>query len=155
MTFLGLMVAWLWPLLESRPPNTFTGYRERMARLVQRTYPLKMIASDQTQIRQYFRTNSRSADFELNRGLEKLPGLGGAVFTWHSQPVELMGFDAGGNTNLFLFLIHRSAFGDTPVPTTFDYHRIGKIMTVGWTSGNDVYLVTGPNDELMLKGFVE
>jgi len=138
------------------PPsdNTFANYRDRMARLVQRSYPMKITITDQAEIREYLRTNAGPYDFTLPRTLEQMPAKGGAVLTWHNQPVSLLGLDAGGNTNLFLFLVRRSAFHSLPVPTKTEFARVGKLMTASWSEGDEIYLLAGPNDVVALQNYL-
>ena len=155
MAGLVLLGAFLWSSFAPKPQNSFASYRDRMARLVQRSYPMKMLASDQSQIREYFRANGGPVDFVLPRNLDKLSGTGGAVFTWHNQPVFLLGLEAGVNTNLYLFLVNRSAFLNLPVPTKPEFKSVGKLMTASWTVGDKVYLLAGPNDEATLKNYLE
>jgi hypothetical protein len=152
----ALAISFLWSLYGPGPQNTFPRFRDRMARLVQRSYPMKIAATDQTQIRQYFSTNSGPVDFVLPKTLEKLPGIGAAIFTWHNERVSLMGLDAGGGTNLFLFLVKRNVFPDTPLPPTKpEFNRVGRVMTGSWTMGDYVYLLTGPTDEAGLRNYLE
>lgn len=105
-----LLTLFIWSLYFTKPGDPFTLYRTRMARLVHRSYPIQKTLSDPAQIREYFRTNSGPVNYTLPRNLEKLPAKGCAVFTWHTHPVGLIQFDAGGNTNLDLFLIPAGVF---------------------------------------------
>jgi hypothetical protein len=155
VALLVVTVLFVWSFFAPKPENTYSSFRNRMARMVQRSYPIKMGATEHTRIRDYFRTNAGVANFELPRNLEKLPGLGGAVFTWHSEPVSLVGLDGGGATNLYVFLIKRSVFGDHPVPKQPVFMSVGSVMTVGWTVGDEVYLLTGPDDETIIKNYLE
>ncbi len=125
-----------------------------MARLVQRSFPMKIVLTDQSAIRQYFRTNGGPYDFSLPHNLEKLPGMGAAVLTWHSQPVSLFGLNAGVNTNFYIFLIKKTTFANEPVPANPQFSRVGRVMTASWTAGNNIYLVTGPNDATTLQSFL-
>lgn len=136
-------------------PDPFVSYRNRMARLVQRSYPMTTTATNQLQIREYFRTNGWPFDFSMPRNLEKLPGKGGAVFTWHGFPVALIGLDAGANTNLYLFLIKRSAFENVPVAAKPEFARVGNALTAIWADTNKVYLLAGPNDQNLLQSYLE
>jgi len=147
-------LAW-WSYLTPKPQNTFERYRDRMARLVQRNYPMKMLATDQAQIREFLRTNSGPAALELPGKLEKLPGVGGAVLTWHSQPVSMLALDGGANTCLYLFLINRSVLTDPPISERPQFTRVGRLMTAGWTKDDKVFLLAGPNDEAVMRGYVE
>jgi len=151
----ALLAAALWVHVNSLPQNSFDSYRDRMARLVQRSYPMKTAATDQVQIRNYFLANQGAAHFSLPRNLEKLPGAGAAVFTWHSQPVSLLGLDAGGGTNLYLFLIKQSAFVKASIPGQPQFISVGRLMTASWTVGDTIYLLTGPVDQAVLKSYME
>jgi hypothetical protein len=150
-----LLLMLIWTLNTPKPKDPFINYRDRMVRLVYRAYPMQINFSDQAQIRDYFRTNAGPVDYSLPRNLEKLPAKGCAMFTWANHPVAMMGFDAGGNTNLSLFLISRSAFDDTPVPAAPEYALVRKLLTVSWTSGGRVYLLAGPNDPALLRNHLE
>jgi hypothetical protein len=145
----------LWSALAPETQNNFSSYRDRMARLVQRSYPMKIMLTDQSQIRDYFRTNGGLYDFPVPRNLEKLPGKGAAVFTWHSQPVSLFGMEAGANTNLYLFVIRNSIFQNPNVSTNKQYVRVGQLMTASWETNNVIYILTGPNDETAMRSFSE
>jgi hypothetical protein len=153
-TILVLAIAALAAHFTTPPDNTFADYRSRMARLVQRSYPMKITAGDQAEIREYLRTNAGPYDFTLPRALEQMPAKGGAVLTWHNQPVSLLGLDAGGNTNLFLFLVRRSAFHSLPVPTNTQFIRIGRLMTASWSDGDDIYLLAGPDDVVAIHNYL-
>jgi hypothetical protein len=145
----------IWHMTPSPPENSLTSYRDRMARLVQRSYPMKIAVTDPAQLRDYFRTNL--ADFPMPKGLEKFPARGAAVFTWHSQPVALMGLDAGQNTGLYLFAIKRSVFPNPPRGGTTDFLQVGNLMTAMWVSTNNayIYMLAGPMDQTTMKGYLE
>ena len=151
---LTLLTAALWRHFYSLPPNTFDSYRDRMARRVQRSYLMSNNATDQAQIRQYFRAHDGAVNFPLPKNLDKLAGAGASVFTWNSQTVSLLGLDAGG-ANLYLFLIKKSAFANPSIPGQPQFLRVGRLMTASWTSGDTVYLLTGPLDEAGLKSYIE
>lgn len=152
----ALLASLLWPFFaEPKPMDQFTNYRDHMARIVQRTYPMKMLATEQWQVRDYFRTNAGPVDFTLPHNLEKLPAKGAAVLTWNSNPVALMGLDGGTNTVLYLFFIPRSAFLNVPITESPSFARVGHLMTASWTAGNEVYVLAGPDDETALKNYLE
>lgn len=150
-----LLATLIWSWMAPKPKDPFISYRDRMARLVQRSYPMTTVETDQARIREYFRTNAGPVNFTLPHSLEKLSGKGAAVFTWRNNPVGLMGFDGGGNTNLYLFLIQRSAFDNTPVPSKPEFARVGRLLTASWMVGDRVYLLAGPNDQTFLQSYLE
>lgn len=158
---LGVVVAMLiaglvlYLMTPPKPENTLANFRSQMANLAQHSFPMKTPATGLDQIREYFRTNSGAPALELPRNLEKLPGHGAAVFQWHNQPVSLVGFDAGGETNLYLFLADSPEIIDPPAKGKTEWVVMGQLMTVCWTSGMRVYLLAGPNDEALLKSLLE
>jgi hypothetical protein len=152
--FLIVVVAVLWVTFNRTPPDKFISYRDRMARLVQRSYPVKILLTDQAQVRQYFRSNGGPYDFAMPHNLEKFPGTGSAVMTWHGQPVSMMGLAAGGNTNLYIFVIKKSTFTDEFFPASIQYARVGRLMTASWAGPTNVYLLTGPNDTAALQSYL-
>ena len=150
-----LLAAFAWSYLPKPHQNSYASYRDRMARLVQRGYPMKTALTDQAQLRDYFRANAGFVDFSLPGKLEKLPGKGGAVFTWNNQPVTLLGLDGGPNTNFYLFLIKRSVFPNPPPPTKPEFVQVGRLMTATWTQGENIYLLAGPPDQAVLENYIE
>jgi hypothetical protein len=155
LTALALLAGWLWSSYSSANSNNFASFRDRMARLVQRSYPMKIAVTDQSQLREYFRANAGPVGFALPRNLEKLPATGGAVFTWHNQPVALLGLDGGGNTNLYLFLIKRAVFSKPAPSDKPEFLQIGRLNTAAWSVGGTVYLLAGPQDNATLRGFLD
>lgn len=152
----GLLLAvFIWSLFLPISRDPFTIYRNRMARIVHRAYPLQKVVSDPAQIREYFRTNSGPVDFNLPRNLEKLTPKGCTVFTWRTHPVGLIQFEAGGNTNLDFFVIPRQAFLDYPVPAQREFVPVGKTYTATWTDGDRVYMLVGPNDPALVRNYSE
>ena len=125
-----------------------------MARLVQRSYPMKAPLTDQSEVREYFRANGAPHDFPLPKELGQLPAKGCAVLTWHNQPVSLMGLDGGGNTNLYLFLIQRPPFPNFKIPPKTQFMRVGNLMTASWMENNIVYLLTAPVDAGTLQSYI-
>jgi hypothetical protein len=152
---LALLAAWLWSSYGPAHRNNFASYRDRMARLVQRSYPMKIAVTDQSQLREYFRANAGPVGYVLPKNLEKLPATGGAVFTWHNQPVALLGLDGGGSTNLYLFLINRAVFSSPAPPDKLEFLQVGRLNTATWTVGEMVYMLAGPGDNAALQGFLE
>ena len=58
-------------------------------------------------------------------------------------------------TNLYLFLIYRSAFPTNPMADGPRYERVGRVMTATWTDATNIYLLTGPNDEPTLRSYLQ
>jgi hypothetical protein len=140
---------------------TFARYRDRMARSVQRSTAgyMKMRATNQVDIREYFRASNRPADFPLPKNLQQLPGEGGSVLTWNNHPVEMLclnaGPDAAGHTNdLWLFVMNKSAVPDAPASGP-QFQQVARLMTVSWSVGDNVYLLAGRGDADELKKYLQ
>ena len=149
-----LLAALIWYSFNSRNEYTFALFRDRIVRMAQRSYPIKMVASDQAQIREYFRTNGVPLDHVLSATLEKLPGKGGAVFPWHNRPVSLLCLHTDDNKDLYLFTANRQDFPSTPGPGKLQYDQIGRMMAVSWSDAGKVYVLSGPYDAASLQRFL-
>ena len=139
----------------SQNEYTFNLFRDRIVRMAQRSYPIKMVTSNPAQIREYFRTNGVSLDYVLSTNLEKLPGKGGAVFPWHNHPVSLLWLHSDENKDLYLFMANRQDIPTAPVPGKPQYNKIGRLMTVSWSDAERVYVLTGPYDAASLQKYLK
>jgi hypothetical protein len=157
-----VLTAVVWFLFNAPPSqDTFSRFRDRMARSVQRsTAPyMKMRSTNQLDIREYFRASNRPADFPLPQNLQQLPGEGGSVLTWNNHPVEMLclnaGQDAAGRTNnLWVFVMSKSAVPDAPA-TGPQIVQVGRLMTASWTLGDNVYVLAGRGNGDDLKKYLQ
>jgi hypothetical protein len=150
----ALLVAIIWYSFHSRNEYSFALFRDRIVRMAQRSYPVKMVASDQAQIREYFRTNGVPLDHVQSATLEKLPGKGGAVFPWHNRPVSLLCLHTDDNKDLYLFTANRRDFPSTPGPGRPQYDQIGRMLAVSWSDAEKVYVLSGICDAAALQRFL-
>jgi anti-sigma factor RsiW len=146
---IGLASLWFMP----REDHSFLAYQDRMVRNVLRNYTMDMVTNDLPQIRDYLQKNQAHGDYVLTPELEKLPGEGCAILRWNDRPVSLICFDAGNETDLFLFVIDRSDVPDAPAPPKAQFRKVNKLMTASWSAGNKAYVLAGPGDQQFLQRF--
>lgn len=158
---LVLLTAIIWFRISPNPQNRFEGWRNRMAKSVQRGYAMQMFGTNQTQIREFFRSRGQPADYVLPARLEKLPGVGGAVNRWNSSYTSLLCLDgsakSGERKDLYLFIARRSEIPGAPPPDKKIFQKIGGFMTVTWTQGDELYLLAASvgEDEAALGQYLE
>ena len=118
-----------------------------------RVYGMDLTTNDMTQLRQFIAQRGAPADYELTKGLEKLPLLGGGLLRWRGNPVSMVCFDRGGNNMLFLFVTKRSALKDPPSSAEPgpELAQVDGLMTASWTRGDDSYVLAGAQE----PGFAE
>lgn len=156
-----LLTAVLWFQFQPNPQNTFDGWRNRMAKDVQRGYAMQMTGTNQAEIREFFRSKGQPADYTLPARLDKLPGEGGAVKRWNASYTSLLCLDGsikpGQRNDLYLFMAKRSGVPGAPAPGKKVFRKIGGFMTVTWTQGDELYLLTasGGEDEAALEQYLE
>jgi hypothetical protein len=154
-----LVTAIIWVKFAPRSEFTFNGYRDRMARKVQRAYFMEMMSKDQMGIRDYFHRKGAPSDYVLPKNLQKLPGEGGAVFTWNNHQVSLLcldGASGGGKNDLYLFMANRAVLPGSPFPDGKPVFKpVNQLMTMTWTVGDRVYLLAGAGDEKTLAKYLE
>lgn len=132
----------------------FPAFRERMARTALREYRMDVLTKDLTEIRQFLTRNDGRGDYVLTQGLEKLPGEGCAILSWRGQRVSLICFDGGNGTDLFLFIIHRSALAGAPRTDVPEFARVNKLMTASWSVSDKTYVLAGAGAEAFLRKFL-
>lgn len=129
----------------------FSAYRDRMVRTALRDYRMNMVTKDLSQIRQYLEQHQAHGDYFLPRGLKKLPGEGCAILSWRGERVSLICFDSRPQTDLFLFIINRSALPDAPKSAQPQFRKVNKLMTASWSLGDKTYLLAGRGDQEFLR----
>jgi hypothetical protein len=133
-----------------REEGNFSAYQDRMVRTALRDYRMNMVTNDLSQIREYLVRHQAHGDYVLAKGLERLPGQGCAILSWHGQRVSLICFDSR-KADLFLFIINRSALSDAPSSAQPRFTKVNKLMTASWSLGDKTYLLAGPDDEAFLR----
>jgi hypothetical protein len=134
-----------------KPENFTVNYRDQLARVVQRSYPMKIAVTEQSAAREYFRTNNGAVGWVIPVGMENLPAKGAAVFTWQNHPVSLLGLQAPSGHTLFLFITEKASLIDPPVSGSQTREHIAHFDTLTWVSGNFVYMLAGPSAEELTR----
>ncbi len=162
MAALLLLTAIVWTKFEQRPQYTFEGYRDRMARMVQRGYFMQMFGTNQADIRTFFASKGAKTDYVLPTALNNLPGLGGVVLDWHNTKEKVCLLCLNGSTkpgvsnDLYLFMASRAAVPDAPAPGKQpDFKKVNNLMTMTWTVGDRVFLLAGKGDKATLEKYLE
>jgi len=138
---IGLAGVWLKP----RTPDRFSDYQARMVRSALREYRMDLVTNSMPQVRQFMASKGAPADYVLPRGLERLQLTGGGLLRWRNQPVAMVCFDRGDNQMLFLFVMDKSAVGDSP-PETPQVTKVNKLLTARWSRAGKTYLLAGPEE---------
>jgi len=136
-----LATHWLGP----RTPDQFADFRGRMVRTALRQYRMDIVTNDMQQVRQFMVSRGAPSDYVLPPGLTGLALTGGGYLRWRNQPVAMVCFDRGDRQMLYLFVMDRSAVGDTP-PAAPEVSQVNRLVTASWTLGNRTYLLAGPED---------
>jgi len=137
-------------ILLDRPVNRVEDYCDRMSRMVQRGFPMKIEAADQRQAMGYFATNNGVVGWSVPAGMEDFPAQGAAVLTWNDKSVSLMGMRTPSGQVVFLFVASNAAFHDPPFrPGLKVPGKVGGFATRIWRDNKFVYLLTGPDEKLL------
>ena len=147
----GLAV-FLWP---SPREATFAAYRARMVKFARRGYQMELETNELGAIRRYLAATNGHGDAILPPGLarhvEGIEPTGCATLTWQAKPVSMLCFGKKGETDLWLFVIDRSALPDAPATPEPRFETVNTTMTASWTKGEGVYLLAGLADEAALR----
>jgi len=134
--------------------QSFTHFRQTMAKLVSGDYKMMLETNDLNAVRQFLAAHHSPADYALTRQMEKLPAEGCALIQWHGQPVSLVCLDRGADNDLFLFIVNRSAMPDTPADPIPRFLRVGQMATASWSSGDCSYVLASKGSEDDLRKFL-
>lgn len=151
-TILFAAAALVWTSRDAGP--RFAQFQSRMVSTVLRQYRMDVASEDMAAVRDHMVKNGAPADYLLTRGLEGVPLAGGGFLRWQNQPVSMLCFyrkqTPQDTEMIYLFVLRASGLKDPPPPTP----RVGQMSgmtTVTWTAGENVYLLTGPEE----PGFAE
>src|SRR5207237_5753127 len=99
-------------------------------------------------IRSFLASHQGHADYKLPPALEKTPGTGCALLTWHGKRVSMVFFNSGKTSPptqpyLFLFIIDKAALSHPPVGASPQIAQVKRLATASWSSGSQTYLLAG------------
>jgi hypothetical protein len=149
-----LLIALLGFWMLRREPDSFAGYRNRMANLVSGEYRMMLEAKDHKAIRQFLAQNHGHDDYVLTPALEQVPAEGCALVDWHGRRVSLICLDRGSENDLFLFVIDHAALPDAPVQSSPQFASAGAMATATWTRGDRTYLLVVKGDAEQLRKYL-
>jgi uncharacterized membrane protein YbaN (DUF454 family) len=152
----------LTPLWFTHRPNddTFAIYRSRMAGVALRGYSMDLATNNPAQIRAFFAASSAPADYVLPGSLEKTAMAGCAIQNWQGAKVSMVCFRTakplppGQQSDLWLFVIDRTAVKDAPPAGSRQFVQVNKLMTVTWTQGQKLYVLGMEGDEQTLRQYL-
>lgn len=147
---LGLAALWLRPAV----PDRFANFQEMMVSKAENVaYAMDWPTNDMRALRTALAGRGAPANYEVPKGLARLQLTGGAALTWRANPVSMVCFDRGDKQMVFLFVMKRSALKDPP-PEKPLVAKIDALTTVSWTSGDQAYLLAGPEEANFLQKYL-
>jgi len=150
----GLLVAAIAGFWLAHRADTFDVYRRKMATMVSGEYDMRLKSSDFKEIQGYLASSEWPSDYALAPAMQRLEAEGGSTITWRGRKISLICVDAGGDNDLFLFVVRRSDLRDAPTAESPQFARIGGMTTAAWTAGDKLYLLAGHLDEQFLRRFL-
>lgn len=147
---LGLAAFWLRPTV----PDRFANFQQMMVSKAENVaYAMDWPTNDMRALRTALAGRGAPANYEVPKGLARLQLTGGAALTWRANPVSMVCFDRGDKQMVFLFVMKRSALKDPP-PEKPLVAKIDALTTVSWTSGDQAYLLAGPEEANFLQKYL-
>jgi hypothetical protein len=158
----GVMaIGWWAAVVLQRPPDddTFSNYRNRMVSAALRDYSMDLETNNAAKIRDYLAQQRVAVNYELPAGLQKAAEAGCAIKSWQGAKVALLCFrtgqplSPGGKSDMWLFVVDRTAVKGAPAATEPQFAKINKLMTATWTRGGKLYLLGAAVDEQALRAW--
>src|SRR6266404_2176017 len=137
---LALATLWL------RPGNSaqLDSFRNTMVRYsMQEPEHITFETSDTTKIQHWLQRRGMKTEFELPVGLGGKPAEGCRVVDWNGRKVTLICFVLADGNHVDFFVMDRADFPGLAGSNAPQFAKAGALMTVTWSKGNRVYLLTG------------
>ena len=140
--------------------STLADYKTQMAFHALSYYGMDLTTNDASQIQAYLAKKQAPADYVLPAGLQKVAMTGCAIQSWQDSKASMICFctgklpPGGQHSDLWLFVIDRTAVKDISTITSPQFDKVNGLMTVAWTQGNNLYLLGAQSDEATLKNFL-
>jgi len=149
---LGLAAWWVRPA----NPAQLDSFRKAMvAYSMQRHAHITFETSDITQIQKWLRDRGMTGEFELPGGLRGKPTEGCRVVEWNGQKAALICFVLADGHHVDLFVMDRAAVPSLAGSDVPQYTQTGALLTATWTTGKQVYLLTGGGNKKFLQKLLE
>ena len=146
----------------NRPENhyTFTTFRDRMTREIQRGVPyMDMQATNQADIIAFCQNHGGPTNVVVPANMAQLPGEGGSVLSFNNQKVTMLCLNATSPTNgatkndLWLFVVDKSVLPDPP-PDKPEFLPVADLMTASWTDGGKVFVLAAAGSSKDLQKYL-
>jgi hypothetical protein len=143
-----------------REAMRFTNYSAGMVAKAINAYGMDLNTADLTQIRAYFATHQRPANYSMPPNLEKAAATGCVASDWHGRPVAMICFRSPGKaadqgSDLWFFVIQSNLLRDAPQNSTPEFSVAGGVPVASWTAGGQTYLLAYQGDVGQLKAMLE
>jgi hypothetical protein len=156
----ALVLAGVWLLQTPPDDRSLPAFGRRMIKTAKKTYRMDVETNDVATIRSYLATKQSPADYVLPKALEAVQLTGCAALLWQDQPVSMICFRTGRplgpgeKSDLFLFVVDRSAVADGPRSSQPTFIQQNRMATATWVEGEKLYFLTGNGDEAFLRSFL-
>lgn len=157
---LGIAAFWWRPGSAQEDAEAFATYRTRMATVVLRNYAMSLETNGVAEIRAHLAQNQAPAEYELPEKLKATPLAGCGVLSWRATRVSMLCFltgkplEPGQKSDLYLFVVDRSALPDAPAATEPQFARVNRLLTASWSLGDKTYILAGEGDEEFLRQYL-
>lgn len=157
---IGIAVLWLRPpSVPAEKLNTAT-FRSRMEGQVLRNYTMTRETEDLNEIRTDLAQQQAPADFVLPGKLAQTALAGCGVLSWQDKRVSMICFRTGkplppgDKSDLFLFVVDRTALPDAPTTSTPEINPGTRLITATWTVGNKTYVLATEGDAEFIRQYL-
>lgn len=147
----SLLFFWMGRGSEDR---SFTGFQARMVGEVLRVYSMDIRTNSAAAVRNYLATSGAPASFALPARLQSTPVLGGAKLSWQAKPVSMVCFEGPKKETLFLFVISKSDIEAGRIPENLQEREVKGLPSISWSTGENVFLLSGKVAPEELKALV-
>jgi hypothetical protein len=142
---LGLAIFFLLP----QKPAPLASFQQTMAGYsMQEQGHVAFESHDIAKIDQWFQGNGGQTNFDLPAMLQSGAPQGCRLVDWNSHKAMMICFMLNGK-HMDLFVMDRSSLPGLPENGAPQFAKAGSLMTVTWTKGQKVYLLTGDNKQLL------
>ncbi len=138
--------------LQSRTPDRFADFQDRMLRYALREYGMDVTTNDMRAVRQFMTSKGAPADYVLPRGLESVQLAGGGFLRWRNHPVAMVCFERPDRQMLYLFVLDREAVRTPPGPTP-QVSAFNRLAAATWSRGRLAYVLAGPVEPDFLRKY--
>ena len=155
-----IALATFWFVQRGPAEDTLTIYQNRMAGIALRGYAMDVVTNDTAAIRTFLAQHHAPSNFVLPKQLQPIALTGCAVEDWQGVKVSMICFrtgkplPAGIASDLWLFVVDRSAVKRVPNRATPDIATVNRLITATWTEGDKLYLLGTEGDAAAIQQYL-